>query len=616
MEYRLTPKNYQLYRGTIHMGLNLIRRIKIENIKGKSRFELFFADFTANHPNIIVAPNGYGKSTLATALKAAEHGKMKLDIQDIYQQNRNNHPTLEIELSGDNVGLFRASDTQNTISSSISLGVINSPLYAKSITRSYGSGRVSSADLRIEDIIVCKSVPPRASISYSYAEIKSSFSGVGKLFLNISELLSNYHNIELIFNIREILNKCIAQERIQHSFDEFLRRCPTNGTVEEIKSQISLDEITTLQNNSNISILFDCINKMANLPPKWHPIDVIFTAIQLCKVIGSHYSNGEKDIIKKVHTYLEYKTIRETIDKRLEDFNTTGRVIKTREDHGKLIVTFDRADSLSNGERDILSFVVNIEKFEFLFKKTIGILVIDEVFDYLDGSNMLAVQYYLTELIKRCKAKGKVFFPLIFTHLDPAVFSNYYFQKKKVHYISASGQIDMTADIVKMLRVRESNALAAEEKEEIEKYYLHYTGENHTLSSELANKIDPNFSDSNASFRAKLYDEVTGKYLNQSTYNPVMVIAGLRIKIEEIIYHQLNSEDRLSYIEQHKVINKLNFAIERGINIPELYFLLQPLYNDGLHLGGSEEAVRSKIRSSYLKTDNLHIRKMIEKIFS
>ena len=595
--------------------MNLIQRIKIENIKGKSSFEVSFTNLTANQPNIVVAPNGYGKSTIATAFKAAQHGKLKLDPRDIYQQNPDNHPKLEIELQGEHAGIFMTSDTESNISPNISLGVINSSLYAKSTTRHFGTRTASTADLRIEDIIVYPRIPEKCSINYSYNQVKKVFGNKGKLFLNISEMLSICGNIGRILAIKENLNKCISQARIQSSFNDFLNVCPNCGRTNEIKRVISLDQIAALRNNDNVAILFDCINKMEHKPIEWQPVDVVFTAIQLCKVIGNHYDAGDKDIIKKVYSYLEYKAIREIIDNRLADFNTTGRTIKTREDHGKLIVGFERADSLSNGERDILSFVVNLTKFEHMFRKNVGILIIDEVFDYLDGSNMLAVQYYLIELLKSCKAKGKVLFPIIFTHLDPAVFSNYYFQKKKIHYISLSAPIQLNSDLVKMLRLRESGTLCDKEKQEIEKYYLHYVDKNYTLNAELAQKVALDFSDSNISFRTKLYAEITEKYLSEATYNPVMVIAGLRIKIEEVLYHRLAPEDRETYIAEHKVINKLNFAIAKGVDVPELFFLLQPLYNDGLHLGGNDDAVRSKIKSSYLKTNNLHIQRMIKELF-
>lgn len=55
--------------------MNLIKRIKVDNIKGKSSFKIPFVDLTANQPNVIVAPNGYGKSAITTAFKSAMHGK-------------------------------------------------------------------------------------------------------------------------------------------------------------------------------------------------------------------------------------------------------------------------------------------------------------------------------------------------------------------------------------------------------------------------------------------------------------------------------------------------------------------------------------------------------------
>ena len=56
--------------------VNCIKKIRIENIKGKGNLELEFTNLTANQPNIVVAQNGYGKSTIAKAFKLATKGKI------------------------------------------------------------------------------------------------------------------------------------------------------------------------------------------------------------------------------------------------------------------------------------------------------------------------------------------------------------------------------------------------------------------------------------------------------------------------------------------------------------------------------------------------------------
>lgn len=133
--------------------------------------------------------------------------------------------------------------------------------------------------------------------------------------------------------------------------------CESTGTAVNIKSNILQSEIEILRENSCISELFDCIDAMKNKPQEWSPIDTVFSAIQICKIMGRYYENGENDILKKVYAFLAYKETKEVIDERLNLFNTTGRNIRTQEDHGKLVINFDRASSMSNGERDILSFI-------------------------------------------------------------------------------------------------------------------------------------------------------------------------------------------------------------------------------------------------------------------
>ena len=174
--------------------------------------------------------------------------------------------------TGEKAGTYIATDTDNSISENLFLWVINSPLYAKSTSRNFGHGTSSSADLRVEDIVICKSIPQRRSINYSYSSLKASFGDKGKLFLNIGNIFSCSENINMLCEIKDPLKKCIDQARIERSFSQFLGDCPTRGTVSEIKSGISLDSIATLRTNSNVAALFDCIARMTNKPNDWDEI--------------------------------------------------------------------------------------------------------------------------------------------------------------------------------------------------------------------------------------------------------------------------------------------------------------------------------------------------------
>ena len=512
---------------------------------------------------------------------------MKLDEKDLFEQNIANHPKLEIEILGQHSGTYCATDEMSTVSANISICVISSPIYAKSTARNVHSYVASTAELCVEKAVIYSRVPDNIYLKYVYNEIKRCFGNKGKLFINIGNAIKDVENIQKLNSIKVSIDKCINQVGIQRSFQSFLDGCDSTGTANAIKSLIKQSAVNNVVANQNVLSLVDCIKSMNNLPSEWQEIDAIFTAIQICKVLKDHYDLGEKDILKKTLLNLEYKEQRVQIDERLSAFNTTGRTIKTKETHGKLVVDFERANSMSNGERDVLSFITSLSCFERQFKKEVGILIIDEVFDYLDGCNLLAVQYYLMQTIEQCRNNGKILFPLILTHLDPEVFGNYYFKKKKIHYLTSNGIIDLNSDIVKILRLRESTSITNNEKNEIAKYFLHYHPDQHILSESIKNSVSDAFSGDNMLFKEDLYNEVRNKYLEEKQYNPVMVIAAVRIKIEETLYSSLSACDQNEFIGHHKTINKLLYAEEKEVNPPELFYLLQPLYNDGLHLTGN-----------------------------
>lgn len=102
-------------------------------------------------------------------------------------------------------------------------------------------------------------------------------------------------------------------------------------------------------------------------------------------------------------------------------------------------------------------------------------------------------------------------------------------------------------------------------------------------------------------------------------YNSLAVIIGLRIKIEEKTVELLPENKREDYYSKFGSKNKLSFADECNADLPEIFYLLQPLYNDPAHLRsrghGYEKENKNKIESAYLKLSSQIIKRMIAEIF-
>lgn len=597
--------------------MNKIDKITLENIKGKQKLTLTFEDMHANHPNILVAPNGFGKSTIAVTFKGLQSGKLELKRNDIYLCDETNIPSLRIKLSGDNVGTYCADNTQNTITALADVTVINNPVYAKNTGRNMGSYHTASAELGVEPIILCANVPSNATLNYQFRTLTGSFgAGHQKLFLNLNNVFNNTDNLINIASNKRTLIECIDQIKPKTAILDFLRQCPTEGSADNIKSSIPAATIQIITDNSKLNTILNTVKSLKSLPhdPN-NEVDSIFSMLQIIKLFSNIYNESAHTYWNQAIKYKKYKDFKALVDSRLNNFNTTSNTVKTKEDHGKLILDLKLATNISNGERDVLYFVAKLAQFEFNFKKEIGIIIIDEIFDYLDGSNMLAVQYYLTETINNCKKQSKILFPLIFTHLDPTTFGNYYMNKMKIHYLAATPELSLDSDAVKLLKAREDSSL----KNTIEKYFIHYEPSDFSMLEIERSVVSATFNGNNTNIRTDYYSEAVNNYLSNtpSSYDPVKIAIALRVKIEELLYTSLqNPNDLKSFIDCHTTKNKLNFAEDKGVEVPEVFHLLQPLYNDSLHLGGPDYAVKQKLKSLYLKLDSLHIKHMIKEVFA
>lgn len=592
--------------------MNAVYSIKIQYVKGIEELELIFNEFHANYVNLLVAPNGFGKSTIVTAFDSLKPMKLELKKEDFYNKDAANKASLKLTFIGDIAGEYTADVSKNEISANMFVYVINSPVYAKSTSRRMGGYSSSSAVLDVEDLVLISKIPERVCINYSISEIKRSYGTIGKCFCNLSDIFKNTKDLNLIADKTELLKKGTQQVRAQQGIRDFISNVDTNGTSAEIKSKITNEQIAKFRSNPTLNSIYGVIEQLDQLPFEINEVDVALSTIQLIEIAKTQ---GNK--FKKAFKYKNYCDQKHKIDEILEIYNTTGRIIKSKETKDKLVVEFLAANTMSNGERDVLSFIANLVKFDLNFTKQIGLLIIDEIFDYLDGCNMLVVQYYLSRFIERYKKQEKILFPMIFTHLDPNLFRNYYFKRPKIHYLKKYALCNPADDMMTLLKLRNTLKKDDSFKNIIEKYYLHYYPTAYSFSdSEKKQFADESFHESH-NFYERIFNEVHNYLSDSVSYDPLMVVCAIRVKIECILYEHIKSNtDKDEFLDIHTTIKKLQYAEKKRCNVPETFYLLQPLYNDALHMSSENSNSNfNKICSVCMKLDNYIVKQLVTEIF-
>ncbi|MCW3110997.1 MAG: hypothetical protein JWQ09_5503 [Segetibacter sp.] len=321
-------------------------------------------------------------------------------------------------------------------------------------------------------------------------------------------------------------------------------------------------------------------------------------AIQL----ANDYNFNPLDFKKAIKRSI-YELEKENYSCIFHDFNSSWKDFKPKEKDGQLIIEIPKASHISNGQRDVMCFIALLKKAEINLTKERSILIIDEVFDYLDDANLIAAQYYITQLIEKFKSNNKKFFPIILTHLDPSYFKNFTFSKQKIFYLEKN-DAKINPHLKKILENRDR----LEIKNTVSKYHLHYEPSSVNIRADFeALGLKATWGDSTA-FNQYVFSELT-KYSNgDNVYDPFAVCCAVRKKIEKFTYDRLSdSASKLEFLNTHKTPNKLRFAESRGITISETFYLLGIIYNDGMHWKNNEAAISGKL-------ENITIKKMIKEI--
>lgn len=582
-----------------------IKTIEITNIKGIGH-KLFNLDLVPNRPNILVAPNGFGKSSFAIGFDSLRSNRIELDDKHYFLKNTGNRPILTLTLTTGET--LVADDTQNTISDYFDVFVINNQTEPKSVVQSFGGRTFAKTSLDIVPTTLIQTIPAKIPFDYNSATMKSNFGTNG------SKILNNVSNIfncgQLFLRIeREVDFSRFGLKAYRETFDSsFPAINGQTGSGNTIKTWAHANILPLFQGLAEFKKLADIITSFGFGEVK-DELDAYLTAWQIMVIrdrMGADY--------KKACKYLFYLDEKDDCTKTIESFNPVKDRfdIKPKVEGNSLVVRWPKAHEISNGQRDILTFIALLLKSRRNFKKKDCILVIDEIFDYMDDANLITFQYYISTFIDEMKRQKRRIFPILLTHLDPLFFNHFCFNdtKIKVNYLKEIN-IKSNKNILKLIYKREDPSIQSA----VDAYFFHFHPAINAidLSTEFkALKLNVDWAKPDKFFQ-KISREIRRYLFEDDTLDPLAICFGVRVQIEKLVYNLIpDAENKRKFIDEiNGTKNKLQFAQSINVHIPETYFLLGIIYNTSLHLYEGQDISKPL----GLKLENGTIKQMIRNIF-
>jgi len=583
--------------------LNKLESIEIDNIKGIGH-KKFDVNLFPNKPSIFVAPNGFGKSSIACAFESLKSSKLELDEKNYHLNNSSLVSKLTVTIDSNS---FVADNSSNTIKSQFDCFVINNPLYAKCIKRNTGRFTAVSSSLESESIELIATIPKKVDFGYSVTDMNTRFEDNGKILPNIKTNLLMNLDFWYLFSKKIHVNNFTKKLTFENPLNLIISRINSEtGNSQKVKNFIETNELTNLLKIIPLRELSEIIEKF-----EYSQLDSLLIAIEIAWL-------SQNQTFKDALIYSLYLREKDFYNELLKNINTTRHNIAVVEKkksanspRKKLVIEFPSADQMSNGQRDILSFIAQIQKAKRNFTKKHCILIIDEVFDYLDDANLVAFQYYVTKMIEEFKEQDRFLYPILLTHLDPTYFKHFSFNKHKlqIRYI-ASNSTRTPSVFLKIVKHRDNSTI----KDKVSKHHFHFHPNNIDLENEFQLLGLRKAWGKSHSFYKVIYHEADN-YLNGLDYDAIAVLLAVRIKIEEVIFSMLTDPEhkRIFLDEKNNGTKyKLEYCTEElGMTIPETFFLLGLIYNDNLHWNQHRDYETPLIS----KLENMTIKKMIEEIF-
>lgn len=592
----------------------MISRIRIENVKGYGvpgkTMEL---SLSASKINLCVASNGFGKSSLSTAFAGLKPRHLEIEKKDKHANHVLEDSSIELYINSEK---YYADKKRNEIARVLDTFVIRSRVFAnsKKTPTPYSFHVDSYVDVR--DIVVCPvQNSPKAPVSF--ASIKTHFGKNGKLLEPLSPLLEFIARKRTYDEIEDVLKKfksSIKRSAVLNSTAALINAI--DGTVSQLRTRINDSIFDEIESEELYLVFLRCIDGFFLNDKKLNSFCAFFQLFYL-------YEKASAYLLEEIK-YLEYIYLRNCLDESLLHLNTTYQGIHTSVENRNLVIKFPKADMMSNGQRDVMTFAAELLCFESTINpKKKQLLIIDEVFDYLDDANVMAAQYFLSEIL--LKNKGNVYVMLL-THLNPYCFRNYVFSPKVINPVFLdNSQAKSNKQMMRFISFREGlDKKLPSNKELYDSLSLnlfHYTPNPINLTQDITEASDGKQGIKTSWGNCKVLKEYLiqeiNKYFSIDTeYDPYAVALALRLRVEKLAYQKLPTEElKEAFLNTHTTKAKFEFCENHNVFIPPVYYMVNAIHNDADHLKYDSLNDKFQERNTVYKLQNGVIKKIMQEVF-
>ena len=521
-----------------------------------------------------------GKSSLATAFASLNTRRLKLADADRY--NGEGWDDTSLSVTFDDGVILSANADSNEIASRVDVQVIRSGLYANMTNRRVGPRILSQTKMSVQQCVLYEKVPATVRLNYSVtAERQKYASDLHGRMDNLAEAFKSYEFLSELLS-SDAAFKATTGSRYAAAINNFFKGVISldTGMGGDITEAEVLSYISSVKPLSSIKEILD-----RRYPTKGD-ISNYMNAIQVNRFI-----DGKRNEIKKALSYLRFRKFKNDINEMLPLLNRTRYGVEAKVRSHQLVVDFPDWDDASNGEIDVLQLCVALFRARAMFtEKENALLIIDEVFDYLDDANLLVAQHFLLEMMKQFKNSGKNLYVIILTHLDLGLFKSFRFKSFHTSYIPNSGGDSVKGCLNKLLVDR--NRCKKELSDiynSVSSHYLHFSDCDKVSEDVLEYIAKQGIEDglkSPSSFRSEMEAKL-GDYFSGKPFAPSEVCCGIRLAVERLSYEALAAEDKLGFLEINTgTEDRLRYTSEHGVEVPETFHLLGSIYNSCMHLSG------------------------------